>query len=447
MRQLKILAATTALFATGLVWAQAQPAPHTGHAPTPAPAAATASPLPAVQTLFDGYVRDGKAAGMVGAFGVGDLPTVFVQAGRIADDASAPAAGPDSLWRIYSMTKPVTGIAAMKLIEEGKLGLDDPVSKYFPAYAKLRVFTGDPAVSLDSAPAKNALTVRHLLTHSGGLSYNILAKGKLLAEYERLGLLPGAINRESEARARLVRPRTLAAFAEQLATVPLLFEPGTKWSYSVGLDLLGAVIERASGMSFDGYVQSRLLDPLKMGSTYWRVPAAAAGRLSTNYAFVAGRRVPVDPGASSAWLDAPGFPYGGAGLVSSARDYDRFLHMLANGGTLDGVQVLKPETARLAMSDLLPAGVRFEGIGGTTGGTSAAVPMGFGAGGSVYLADGNGFSKGTYGWGGAAGTLAFVDPVRRTRGTVMVQYFPADQFPLRRDVGAALAQDMARYAR
>lgn len=440
MRHLKALAASTALLAAASVaWAQAQPAPQA------APVAAAASPLPAVQALLNGYVRDGKAAGLVAAFGMGDLPTVFVSSGRIADEAGAPAAGPDSLWRIYSMTKPVTGMAAMKLIEEGKLGLDDPVSKYFPAYARIRVFTGDPAVSLDSAPAKNVLTVRHLLTHSGGLSYNILAKGKLLAEYDRLGLLPGAVSRDSEEKAQLVRPKSLQAFAERLATVPLLFEPGTKWSYSVGLDLLGAVIEKASGMSFDGYVQSRILDPLKLSSTYWTVPASAAGRLSTNYVWVAGKRVPLDPGAASIWLAPPTFPYGGAGLVSSARDYDRFLHMLANSGTLDGVQVLKPETARLAMSNLLPAGVTFGGIGGGTGGTTAPVPMGFGAGGSVYLADGPGVSKGTYGWGGAAGTIAFVDPVRRIRGTVMVQYFPAEQWPLRRDIVGALAQDMARY--
>ena len=440
MRRLSLFAVTALIAATSIAVAQPvlQSAPQS-------PVADAASPLPAVQTLLDGYVRDGKAAGMVGAFGIADLPTIFVSSGRIADDGAAPAAGPDSLWRIYSMTKPITGMAAMKLIEEGKLGLDDPVSKYFPAYARMRVFTVDPSVSLASAPAKNVLTVRHLLTHSGGFSYNIFARGKLLAEYERLGLLPGVVDRASEEQARLVRPKTLAAFAERLATVPLLFEPGTRWGYSVGADLLGAVIEKASGMSFDGYVQSRLLDPLKMTSTFWTVPARAANRLTTNYVYLAGRRVPIDPGATSVWLDPPSFPYGGAGLVSSARDYDRFLHMLANGGTLDGVQVLKPETAKLGMSNLLPAGVTFSGLAGGTGGTAAQVPMGFGAGGSVYLADAPGVSKGTFGWGGLAGTIAFVDPVRRVRGTVMVQYVPADQWPLRREVGAALAQDAARF--
>ena len=373
-------------------------------APAPAP---VLTPLPATQALFDSYVRDGKMPGIVGAFGVGDLPTRFVSAGRIADEPAAPVAGPDSLWRIYSMTKPVTGMAAMILVEEGKLRLDDPVSKYFPGFAKMRVLTS-PDTSLDSIPAKNPILIRHLLTHSAGLSYNIMAKGPLLKEYERLGLLPGAVNAAVEAQARLVRPKTLTEFAARLATVPLIAEPGTKWSYSVGLDLMGAVIEKASGMPFERFVQVKLFDPLKMNSTYWTVPAGEAGRLASNYTFVAGRRVLTDPGAESAWLTPPSFPYGGAGLVSSARDYDRFLHMLANRGTLDGVRVMKPETADLAMSNLLPPGVFFGGIGGGTGGTNERARMGYGAGGSVYLDDSpNGPSKGTYGWGGAAG---FVEP-------------------------------------
>lgn len=137
--------------------------------------------------------------------------------------------------------------------------------------------------------------------------------------------------------------------------------------------------------------------------------------------------------------------YPGAGLVSSARDYDRFLHMLSNGGTLDGKQVMKQETAALAMSNLLPAGVAFGGIGGGTGGAMSA-KMGFGAGGSVYLEDApnGGPSKGTYGWGGAAGTIAWVDPARKMRGTVMVQYFPAEKWGLRQSIPAALARDTMR---
>ncbi|WP_258042994.1 serine hydrolase [Sphingomonas sp. NBWT7] len=437
--------ATMILLAGGLHARQAQPVP----APTPSTASASSSQrgnpiLPATQALFDGLVASDKMPGIVGAFGVGDFPTQFVSAGRIADAPTAPAAGPDSLWRIYSMTKPITGMAAMLLVEDGKLNLDDPVSKYFPAFATMRVLTS-PDTSLNSVPAKNPILIRHLLTHTAGLSYNISAKGPLLKEYERLGILPGQVNAQVEVQARRARPTTLAEFANRVASVPLIAEPGTKWSYSIGLDVMGAVIEKASGMPFDRFVQTRLLDPLGMRSTYWSVPASAAGRLSTNYVFVGDTRSPLDPGATSVYLSPPSFPYGGAGLVSSARDYDRFLHMLANGGTLDGRQVMKRETAALGMSNLLPAGVTFGGIGGGTGGAMSA-RMGFGAGGSVYLEDtpNGGPSKGTYGWGGAAGTIAWVDPARKMRGTVMVQYFPAEKWGLRQSVPAALARDMAR---
>jgi CubicO group peptidase (beta-lactamase class C family) len=304
----------------------------------------------------------------------------------------------------------------------------------------MRVLT-DPANSLASRPAARPITVRHLLTHTAGLGYSIVTKGPLLKEYERLGILPGAANAQIEAQARTVRPKSLGEFADRVATLPLIADPGTQWSYSIGLDLLGAVIEKASGQPFERFLQVRIFDPLKMRSTYFTVPQAEVGRFATNYLFLGDTRVPADPAATSVYLQPPSFPYGGAGLVSSARDYDRFLHMLQNGGTLDGARVMKPETARLAMSNLLPAGVTFRGIGGGAGQPA----QGYGAGGSVYLADvPNGPSKGTYGWGGAAGTIAFVDPVKRLRGTVMVNYFPDTKWPLRQEASAALARDLPR---
>ena len=417
---------------------QAQPAPRPAPAAQPAPTKPGNPYLTETQALFDGYVASGKMPGIVGAFGVGDSPTQFVSAGRIADEASAPVADADTLWRIYSMTKPITGMAAMLLIQDGKLKLDDPLSKYFPEFARMRVLTS-PDTSLDGVPARNPILIRHLLTHTAGLSYNVVAKGPLLKEYERLGILPGQVNTTLELQARSVRPKTLAEFARRVATLPLIAEPGTKWSYSIGLDVMGAVIEKASGVPFDTFVQTRLLDPLGMRSTYWSVPAGEARRLATNYVFIGDTRNPLDRGDTSVYLSAPSFPYGGAGLVSTARDYDRFLHMLVNGGTLDGRQVMKPETVALALSNLLPPGVTFTNRGSTT-------KMGFGAGGSVYLADapGGGGSKGTFGWGGAAGTIAWVDPVRKVRGTVMVQYFPDDKWPIRQDVPAALVRDAMR---
>ncbi|WP_375397528.1 serine hydrolase domain-containing protein [uncultured Sphingomonas sp.] len=410
-------------------------------AAAPARPAATATALPATQALFSSYVADDKMPGIVGAFGAGDRPTVFVSAGRIADEGDAPAAGPDSLWRVYSMTKPVTAMAAMILIEQGRMRLDQPVSDFIPEFKEMRVQLNPNTI--DSRPALRPITIRHLLTHTAGLGYNIITTGPLLRLYESKGLLPGAFNVAMETRMRQLRPTSLQEFARRVAGVPLVADPGTTWRYSMGLDVLAAVIEKAGGMPFDAFVQRRIFDPLGMKSSYWTVPGGAAGRLATTYSFVAGRRIPIDPGATSVFLQPPSFPYGGAGLVMSARDYDRFLHMLQDLGTLDGVTIMRPETARLAMSDLLPPGVRFTSVPGETGGV-AGPQMGYGAGGAVILKDANNaFGAGTYAWGGAAGTHAWVNAVRKLRGTIMVNYLPATQWPVRDQTIRALAADLA----
>jgi len=397
--------------------------------------------LPETQGLFDRLVATGRTPGIAGAFGHGDGPTLFLSAGRIATDATAPAAGPDSLWRVYSMTKPITGMAAMLLVQDGRIALDDPVSKYIPAFAHMRVLT-HPDTALDTVPATRPITLRMLLTHSAGLSYNILAKGPLLRETERLGVVPAQVNAETERVARRSRPTSLLAFADRAAQLPLIAQPGTRWSYSIGLDVMGAVIERASGMSFEQFVQTRILTPLEMTSTGWQVPAGQQGRFATLYVAADGRLLPFDPAASSPYLDPPSFAYGGAGLVSSVRDYDRFLHMIQDGGTLDGVEVMKPETVRLATSNLLPPGVTFTGY--TPGTVKGA---GFGAGGFVQLQDvPGGAPRGTYSWSGAANTIAFVNPLDRTRGTAMVNIFPPGSLDLAAQVGASLRRDAAARA-
>lgn len=412
--------------------------------PSRAAAPATASPLPTTQALYDSYVATNKIPGIVGAFGMGKFPTIFVSAGKIATDANAAPAGPDSLWRVYSMTKPITAMATMILIEEGKIKLDEPVSDFLPAFKTMRVQLNENTI--DSRPATRPITIRNLLTHTAGLGYNIITKGPLLQLYMDKGITPGQVNAAMEVDARKTRPTSLQEFADRVASVPLIADPGTKWSYSIGLDLMGAVIEKASGMRFEAFVQQRIFDPLKMTSSYWSVPASEVGRLSTNYAFLPGDKLfALDPAATSAYLSSPSFPYGGAGLVMSARDYDRFLHMLQNEGELDGVRIMKPETARLAMSNLLPPGVEFGGVAGATGGT-AGPKMGFGAGGSVVLEDKpNSMGAGTYGWGGAAGTAAWVNPAKKIRGTIMVNYFPADKWPIRDETAKALNSDMQRF--
>ncbi len=406
--------------------------------------AATATQVAApVEALAKDYVAQNRAQGIVVAYGVGDAAPVFASAGRIAIEPDAAAATPDSLWRVYSMTKPITAMAAMMLVEDGKLKLDQPIADFFPGFRDMKVLT-DPANSLDSRPATTQITVRHLLTHTAGLGYSIITKGPLLKEYERLGITPGAVSALFEAQARPLRPKSLKEFAERVATLPLIAEPGTKWSYSISLDLLPAIIEAAAGMPYEQFLQTRMLTPLKMSSTYWTVPQSEIGRFATNYAWAGENRLPLDPAKTSAWLTPPSFPYGGAGLVMSARDYDRFLHMLANGGAVDGVRVMKAETVRLAMSDLLPAGVTYGGAPSGSGGAMGP-KMGYGAGGSVQLEDvAGGAGKGTYGWGGAAGTVAWVDPSKKIRGTVMVNYFPSDKWPLRADAVKAVYAQAAR---
>jgi CubicO group peptidase (beta-lactamase class C family) len=383
-----------------------------------------------VQVLFDDYVRTGKMSGVVAAIGHGTAPPSFVYAGKVSDDPGAQEAGPDSLWRIYSMTKPITAMAAMILIEEGKLGLDQPIGDFIPAFKTVRVMIS-PETSLESRPAHHPITVRELLTHTSGLGYQILGTGPLPKEYERLHLLGGRV----AGPANDLQPNSLEEFADKVATVPLRAEPGTEWNYSISLDILGRVIEVASGEPFDRFVQTRVLDPIGMTSTYWTVPRSEAGRLATAYIWQDDKKAPIDTGMGSDWLHPPKAPYGGSGLVSSARDYDRFLQVLAGGGKIGDVRVLKPETVRLETSNLLPPGVRI-----TSKITPSSVTaQGFGAGGELFLEDvPGGVSAGTYGWYGSAGTIAFFDPKKNLRVTVMVNYFPGQKWPLYPDVIRAL---------
>jgi len=442
MRRLPLVTATAmiALLAGGAIAGQASVT-----LPAPAAAPRTNGQLPATQALYDSYVATGKMPGIVGAFGGGDLPTAFVSAGRISTEANAAPAGPDSLWRVYSMTKPITAMAAMILIEDGKMKLDEPVSDFLPAFKNMRVQLNENTI--ETRPAARPITIRNLLTHTAGLGYNIVTKGPLLQVYMDKGINPAQVNAQMEVEARKTRPATLQDFATAVAGVPLIADPGTKWSYSIGLDVMGAVIEKASGMRFDAFVQQRIFDPLKMSSSYWTVPASEVGRFATGYALLPGDRLfALDPAATSVYLSPPSFPYGGAGLVMSARDYDRFLHMLQNYGELDGVRIMKAETARLAMSNLLPPGVEFSSLPDGTGG-SMGPRMGFGAGGSVILEDKtDSMGAGTYGWGGAMGTLAWVNPVKKLRGTVMVNYFPGEKWPVRADTIKALHTDLQRFA-
>ncbi|RJF90510.1 serine hydrolase domain-containing protein [Sphingomonas cavernae] len=400
----------------------------------PAPLLARTRDWAEVSTLFDGLVPD-KLPALAAVIGRGTDKGDFLARGRLARD-SMVAVNRDTLWRVYSMTKPITGMAAMMLIEDGKLGLDQNIADFIPGFANPRVLT-EPDTSLASRAATAPITVRHLLTHTAGLGYSIITRGPLLKEYLRLGITPAALSRTKQLDDTSAPPApSLKEFADRLATLPLITDPGSRWSYSVSLDLLGRVIEVASGKSFDGFLQERMFDPLGMTSSYWRVPKSEVGRFVTNYWATPQGLTPVDPAASSIYLDQPAFPFGGAGLVMSARDYDRFLLMLMGWGAIKSVRVMKPETARLGMSNLLPQGVTL-GAGFPPG-------TGFGAGGRVAtrsIAGGKG--EGAYGWEGAAGTVAWVDPARGIRACGFAQFLPFGAFSFQTDFPKAVYAGVA----
>lgn len=390
---------------------------------------------PGVQALLDGYVDPGKVAGALAVIGKGMADPDYVSSGVITQGGMTKVA-PDSIWRLYSMTKPITGMAAMMLIGEGKMKLDQPVADFIPEFANMNVLT-DPDKGVDSVPAKGVITIRNLLTHTSGLDYILDDKSPLLPEYARLGLVGGFISRKALPGLPLITPApSLEEFGKRLASLPLRWEPSTRWSYSCSIDLLGRVIEVASGMPFDTFLQTRMFDPLGMVDTGFQVPADKVARLSTNYFVYNGMLIPLDVGSNSVYLDKPALPLGGGGLAGTGRDYDRFLAMLLGKGTLGGTQVMGEDMVALGMSNLLPDGVvpQSDWIKG----------QGFGAGGRVTLEDmPGGAGKGTYGWAGAAGTVGFVDPARGLRIGGYTQYVPPNIYDFQAEVGKAVYKDLA----
>jgi CubicO group peptidase (beta-lactamase class C family) len=400
--------------------------------------AAWAATLPdrrwtAVRRLLDGYVADKKIAGAAAALSYGGSPPAYLSAGRIALD-SPVRFDENSLCRIYSMTKPVTGVAAMMLVEDGRLALDQPVADVLPEFRSLRVAI-DIQKSMESRPAVKTMTMRHLLTHTSGLSYWTpeSGDGALPKAYRERGITPGNYG------PRLNRPgygpqaKNLVEMVKRVAELPLLCEPGTAWNYSIGLDVMGLVIERVTGKGFDVFLRERLFDPLGMSSTGFQVAPKNAARLTTNYNVTPEGLRPIDAAATSVWLRPPTLLAGGAGLVSTARDFARFGATLLGDGALGRVRVMKPETARLARSNLLPVGVVYSGGG-------------FGAGGLVVLS--GGYTRfappGSFGFGGAAGTLWFIDPARRGNRVFMTQLMPPHPYPIRDDMAAAVEADLKK---
>jgi CubicO group peptidase (beta-lactamase class C family) len=384
-----------------------------------------------LEQLAQDYVTQRKVSNMVIAIGQGQQPPAMIARGTLGFISRTPADA-DTLYRIYSMTKPVTAMAAMMLVDEGRITLDQPVADILPAFARLQVQKQpDGPITPDNLePATRPLTMRHLLTHTGGLGYSIVQQGPLAAAYREKGLVPALVSRVQGPDNFAGTPAaSLQIFADNLATVPLVHQPGERWSYGVGLDLMGRVIEVVSGTPFDRFLQERILDPCGMASTGFRVRQEDVGRLTDNYLIAGDTPVPIDLAANSIYLDQPPFPFGGAGLVSTPRDYDRFLQMIVGFGQIDGRRVMSEAAVRLATSDLLPDTLAADG--GFDGGA-----MGYGAGGLV----GRGGQAGLYGWTGAAGTIGFVHLLQGLRASLYTQYMPGTQYGLQQQFFAEIAR-------
>ncbi len=386
---------------------------------------------PVLTNLVYDYVASGKLPGVVAALGWGSAPPMQIARGTLALDSDVPV-DLDSLYRIYSMTKPITGMAAMMLVDQGKIELDQPIAEFLPKFAKMQVQVTPDGSITELKPAQTPITLRHLLTHTAGLGYSIIQKGPIKDAYEAAGLVPARVSRQPiPVLGKVKTLPSLAEFADKLAEMPLVYEPGTQFSYSVSLDLLGRIIEVVSGQDFDAFLAERLFGPCGMTNTVWQVSGAQAQRLASNYVLHDGKADLLDPGANSVYLDPPAFPFGGAGLVSSPRDYDRFLMMLAGAGMIGGTRVMNEAAVRLGTSNMLPAGVDLAG--------TWIAGAGFGAGGRVGLGE----DAGTFGWSGAAGTVGFVNTRIGLRAGLYVQYMPSSALPIGDEFRKALLTDVS----
>ena len=381
---------------------------------TPEEVGVASSRLAHIRTVMNRYVAEKKIPGAIGLIARrGKI--AYQEAFGMADVEAGKPMRLDTIHRIYSMSKPVTSVAMMMLYEEGKFQLNDPVAMYLPEFAKMQVGveekdpqTGQPV--LKTVAAKRPITVRDLLRHTAGLTYGVFGDTLVDREYRK---------------ARGLMDQNLAAFVTQLARLPLLHEPGTRWNYSLSVDVLGRLVEVLSGKSFEQFLQERIFAPLEMRDTGFYVPADKKDRLARLYITTKeGKLQPAAvcatwqecldkfPTAALSYLEPPALPSGGGGLVSTAADYLRFCQMLLNQGQYDGKRLLSRKTVQLMSSDNL----------GTIPGLGPGV--GFGLGFAVSKAPGEAGMMGTpgeYNWGGAAGTKFWIDPQEELIGIFMTQ--------------------------
>jgi CubicO group peptidase (beta-lactamase class C family) len=379
--------------------------------------------LARIDRHFARYVDDGRLAGWTAVVARhGEVAHVAASGLRDAE-AGAPVEL-DTLWRIYSMTKPVTSVAAMMLWEEGAFELKDPVARFIPAFAEARVWAGGSELKPVTEPQVEPMRIWHLLSHTSGLTYGFHYAHPVDALYRRRGyewtFPPGP---------------DLAACCEEWAGLPLLFQPGSEWNYSVSTDVLGRVIEVVSGQSLDAFLAERVFGPLGMRDTAFSVPQAEAHRLAALYSPdpVTGRHVRNDA-LGEVILRPPDALSGGGGLVSTAADYHRFATMLLNEGELDGVRLLGSRTVRFMATNHLPGHADLEEVGRPLFAETTFDGIGFGLGFSVVqdpVANRVPSSPGEIAWGGAASTAFWVDPVERITALFLTQLLPSSTHPIR----------------
>lgn len=376
-----------------------------------------ASRLARIGPWMRGWVESGRLSGMtVAVHRRGRL--AYLESAGLADRERGLPMEAGTVVRIYSMTKPLATVALMALYEEGRFQLDDPVSRVLPGFAAMQVWTPDGLV-----PAVRPITYRDLMTHTSGLTYGFHHATPVDAMYREQGVDFQTAD------------ATLGEVVDQLATLPLVHQPGTAWNYSVATDVLGHLVAVHSGMAFDAFLQQRVLGPLGMAETGFRVRDDQRARFAANYARGEdGRAALLDDPETSRFLQAR-LPSGGGGLVSTIGDYGRFCQFLLNHGTLQGVRVLGRKTVELMMTNHLPGDMA--AMGQARFSESSYEGIGFGLGFSVMLDPARAQILGTPGecaWGGAASTAFWVDPAEDMAVVLFTQLTPSSTYPIRREL-------------
>jgi CubicO group peptidase (beta-lactamase class C family) len=342
----------------------------------------------------------------------------------------------DTIYRIYSMTKPITSVAFMMLFEESRVALDEPVAKYIPEWKNLGVFVAGSDPAFLTRPPSRPMLIVDLLRHTAGLTYGFQQRSNVDAAYREKKI--GEVEKAG----------TLKTMVEDLAKIPLEFSPGDAWNYSVATDVLGYLVEKISGMPFEQFLKQRIFEPLGMKDTDFYVPADKAHRFAACYSAPGGAMtfhatdrqgnltLQDDPETSS-FLSPPSFISGGGGLCSTAADYLTFCRALLNGGELGGVRLLGPKTLALMTTNHLPGGRELPELSRSLFSEAAYHGVGFGLGFSVTMDPAKTLipgSRGEYAWGGAATTSFWIDPAEELITIFMTQVLPSSAYPLRREL-------------